>query len=103
VTYHVVFTPRARAEAIEAFRWIAGRSPSAAARWLTGLEKAVAKLGKLPERCPVAEAESEQRGITLRLLLYGSRRAKYLVLFSIEGDRVYLHSVRHAAQGPIEG
>ena len=56
----------------------------------------------MPERCPVAEDESDQLGITLRQLLYGRRRGVYRILFSIEGETVTLHYVRHSAQGPIE-
>jgi hypothetical protein len=33
VTYRVVVTATARADAIEAFNWIADRSPEAATRW----------------------------------------------------------------------
>lgn len=35
-------------------------------------------------------------------MLYGRRRVRYRLLYSIEGDIVYLHYVRHGAQGPIE-
>lgn len=102
MSYRVVFTPRARADALNAFRWITEHSPEAAARWYVGLEQAIAKLNKFPERCPVAEDESEQLGITLRLLLYGRRRGQFRILFSIEGEAIYLHYIRHSAQGPIE-
>jgi plasmid stabilization system protein ParE len=102
VSYRVVFTPRARADALEAFRWIAEHSPTAAARWYAGLEKAITKLGELPERHPVAEEESERFGITLRQMLYGRRRGVYRILFSIEGEKVYLHYVRHTARDSIE-
>ena len=34
--YRVIIQPRARAEVIEGFRWIAERSPGAAARWYGG-------------------------------------------------------------------
>jgi plasmid stabilization system protein ParE len=102
VTYRVIFTPRARAEAVEAFRWIAERSPAAAERWYAGLERATAQLSKLPERNPVAEDDSEQIGITLRQMLYGRRPGIYRILYSVEGDTVTLHSVRHSARGPIE-
>lgn len=61
--YRVVFTPTVRADALGAFRWLAERSPTAAARWYAGLEKAIAKLSKFPESHPVAEEESEQIGI----------------------------------------
>lgn len=70
----VIFTPRARADAMDAFRWIEERSPTAAARWYAGLRRAIAKLAKLPERHPVAQDESEQLGLTLRQMLQGRRR-----------------------------
>jgi plasmid stabilization system protein ParE len=102
VTYRIIFTPRARADAVQVFRSLSERSPDAAARWYVGLEKAIAKLSKNPERYPVAEDESEQVGITLRQMLYGRRRGVYRILFSIEGETITLHYVRHSAQGPIE-
>ena len=102
MTYRVVFTARGRADAIGQFRYLADRSPAAAARWYTGLEKAIAKLSRMPERHPIAEDETERLGITLRQMLYGRRPGVFRVLFSIEGDTVTLHYVRHSAQGPIE-
>ena len=102
MSYRVVVTARARADAVEAFRWLAERSPDAAARWYAGLEKAIAKLSTMPERHPIAEDESEQLGITLRQMLYGRRRGVYRLFFSIEGETVTLHYVRHSARGPIE-
>ena len=102
MSYRVVVTARARADTVEALRWLAERSPAAAARWYAGLEKAIAKLSTLPERHPIAEDESEQLGITLRQMLYGRRRGVYRLFFSIEGETVTLHYVRHSAQGPIE-
>lgn len=102
MSYRVVVTAKARADTVEALRWLAERSPAAAARWYAGLEKAIAKLSTLPERHPIAEDESEQLGITLRQMLYGRRRGVYRLFFSIEGETVTLHYVRHSAQGPIE-
>ena len=102
MSYRVVVTARARADTVEALRWLAERSPAAAARWYAGLEKAIAKLSTLPERHPIAEDESEQLGITLRQMLYGRRRGVYRLFFSIEGETVTLHYVRHSARGPIE-
>lgn len=100
--YRVVFTARARADAIGAFRYLVDQSPEAAGRWYSGLEKAVDKLSKMPERHPIAQDESEQLGFTLRQMLYGRRHGVYRILFSIEGDKVILHYVRHSARGPIE-
>ena len=56
----------------------------------------------MPERHPVAEDESEQAGIPLRQMLYGRRPGVFRILFSIDGDTVTLHFIRHSAQGPIE-
>jgi plasmid stabilization system protein ParE len=102
MTYRVVVTARARAEAVEAFRWMAERSPEAAARWFVGLEEAITSLSAAPNRHPIAEDESEMLGITLRQMLYGRRRGVYQILFSVDHDVVTLHFIRHAAQGPIE-
>jgi len=102
VTYRVVFTARARADVLEQFRYLADRSPDAAARWYVGIEKAVAKLSTLPERHPIAQDETNQLGLTLRQMLYGRRPGVFRILFSVEGDTVTLHYVRHSARGPIE-
>lgn len=102
MTYRVIFSPGARADSVEAFRWIAARSPAAAARWSAGLQRAITRLATLPERNPVAEDDSEQVGITLRQMLYGRRPNVYRILYSVEGDIVFLHHVRHGARGPIE-
>ncbi len=101
MTYRVVVTARARADALEAFRWKADRSTLAASRWLVGLEKAIASLSKLPSRHPIAEDESELLGIDLRQMIYGRRPGTYRLLFSIEGETVILHEIRHAARGPM--
>ena len=100
--YRIVVTTRARTDAVDAFRWFAERSPAAAARWYAGLQKAIDTLKQNPERHPVAEEESEQFGVTMRHLLYGRRRGVYRLLFSVHGDTVTLHYVRHSARGPIE-
>lgn len=102
MTYRVVFTARARTDVVEQFRYLLDRSPTAAARWYAGIEKAVGKLTTLPERHPIAQDETEKLGITLRQMLYGRRPSVFRILFSIEGDTVTLHYVPHIARGPIE-
>ena len=102
MNYRVVFTARARADVVEQFHCLLDRSPAAAARWYTGIEKAIAKLSTLPERHPIAQDETQQLGVTLHQMLYGRRPSVFRILFSIEGDTVTLHYVRHSARGPIE-
>ena len=103
MSYRIVVTLTARADAVEAFRWIAEQSLDAAARWYAGFQKAIAKLSRNPERHPVAKEASEQAGITLRQMLYDRRRGIYRILFSIQGETVTVHSVRYSARGPIDG
>jgi hypothetical protein len=79
VTDRVVFTAGARADAVRQFPFPADRPP--AARGYTGLEKALARPSKVPERHPVAEDESEQRGVTVRQMLYGRRPGVFHILF----------------------
>ena len=100
--YRVVVTARANADAIQAFRWKTERSTQVAARWLAGIEKAIASLSKLPERHPIAEEDSEQLGIVLRQMTYGKKPGTYRLLYSIEEDMVVLHYIRHSARGPID-
>ena len=100
--YRVVVTARANADAIEAFRWKTQYSAQVAARWYAGLEKAIAELGKLPERHPIAEEESERLGITIRQMIYGKKPGTYRILFSTEGDTVVLHYIRHSARDLID-
>ena len=102
MSYRVVVTVRSRADGLKAFRWLADRSPDAAARWYTELKKGIESLSMMPERCPVAIEETEQLGITLRELLSGERPGVYRILFSVEGNTVTIHYVRHSAQGPID-
>ncbi|MFI5454847.1 MAG: type II toxin-antitoxin system RelE/ParE family toxin [Isosphaerales bacterium] len=50
MSYRVIFAPRARADTLEAFQWIAERPPDTAARWYEGLENAMTRLGEFPDR-----------------------------------------------------
>jgi plasmid stabilization system protein ParE len=102
VIYHVIVTPTAEAEALEAFRWYAARSRTAGERWYAGPQRALDGLAKNPGRCPVSEEDSEALGREVRLLLYGRRRGVYRILYAISGDIVRVLRIRHSARGPIE-
>ena len=83
MTHRIV--ARASADAIEAFRWIAERSPDAASRRSAGLQKTVVELSQLPDRNPVAEEESEQGGIPLRRDLSSPSVMTYKILCVTSG------------------
>ena len=71
-----------------------------AARWRDGLIAVVDTLQTLPERCPLAD-EVGEHGLQWRVLLYGRKRHVYRILFTIEGDTVTIHHVRHTAQDQL--
>ena len=102
MTYHVIVTRTADAEAMEAFRWYAERSPAVARRWYQGLERALEALETQPTRHPVSEDDSDALGRDVRLKLYGRRRGVYRIVFAVEGEIVWVLRIRHSACGSIE-
>lgn len=92
-TYRVEPTDKALVDAGEAYFWINAQSESAALRWYEGLMKAFQSLGENPPRCPLAP-ESAFFEEEIRRLVY----SKYRILFTVEGEKVFVLRVRHGAQ-----
>jgi toxin ParE1/3/4 len=89
---------RASSAIREITRFISERvSPKSAARWHARIEAAIARLATEADRWPQAE-DAADLDIDLREMLYGRRPQVYRVLFTIDGDVVNVHRVRHAAQ-----
>jgi len=97
MAYQVEISPLALAEIDEAYLWLYEQSPAAAARWFRGLRKAIDSLETNPERCSLAP-ESDAFAGELRQLLYGRRRGVYRILFTVAGDTVRVHRVRHGSR-----
>ena len=57
----------------------------------------IAALEADPHRYPEAD-EAADLGLDLRELLHGKHRQVYRVLFTIDGNTVNVHAVRHATQ-----
>lgn len=102
MTYRVILTPTAEAEAREASRWYARQSANVATKWLTGLDRALGGLADDPGRWPRSEDDAEALGRDIRIRLYGRRRGVFRILFVIDGDTVRVLRIRHAARGPIQ-
>ena len=100
MNYRVIIQPPARNEMEEAYRWIAERSPTRAAAWLNGLQRAINTLEAYPQRCPLAR-ENEAFREEVRHLLYGRGRGTYRIVFVIRGGSVYVTSIRHSARQPL--
>jgi len=92
-TYLVEPTDKALTDAGETYFWINEQSEQAALRWYEGLMKAFRSLEKNPLRCPLAP-ENAFFEEEVRQLIYG----KYRILFTIEGEKVFVLRVRHGAR-----
>lgn len=101
MTHQVHITARAERDIDETLTWLAENSLQAAARWHARLLEKVQTLEDHPVRCPLAE-EAERLGLLLRQLLFGKRRGVYRILFTIDGDIVNIHHIRHAARNWLE-
>lgn len=73
---------------------IAEDSPAAAAAWFDGLFAVIDSLETMPLRCPRAP-ESQILSIDIRHYIY---RKHYRILYTVEGDTVRIHHIRHTAR-----
>lgn len=96
--YTVRLARKARAEIDANAAWLAYHiSKRTADRWHESVSDTIETLAEFPDRCPAAE-EADSLAIDLRQLLHGRRPHVFRILFTIEGDQVLVHRVRHAAQ-----
>jgi plasmid stabilization system protein ParE len=102
MNYRVLVLPRAVAEIEETYLWIAKRAPESAVKWFNGLYSVIETLETFPERCPHAP-ENDFFHQEIRQLVYGKRIGRYRILFTIDGDTVYILHVRHGARKRLEG
>ena len=102
MTYHLELAASARADIRSTTRWLRDQASQAVAdRWLAGPHETMNTLRTRPSRCPVA-AESEKFPEEIRELLYGRRRIKYRIIFTLRDDTVIVLYVHHGARGEIE-
>src|SRR3569623_75783 len=92
-------------EACDDVRRIAGFisrrvSPKSAARWQNRIESAIGRLERDAETWPEAD-EAAELNRTLRCMLHGRRPHVYRILFTINGQMVNVHRIRHAAQDTL--
>jgi plasmid stabilization system protein ParE len=95
MAFRVEVTPHAKQDANAILKWLlAQHAGEAGLRWFRKLEEAIASLADLPGRCRLAP-ENASVPFEMRQLLYGQRPHKYRILFTIEGEVVYVLRIRH--------
>jgi len=96
MTWRVVITQSALADAAEVRDWIARDSPAAADAWIEGLLSEIDTLERFPRRFRVAPEQRVFRG-EIRQMLYHSHR----VIYHVEAPAIRILHIRHAARLPI--
>jgi plasmid stabilization system protein ParE len=64
------------------------------------LQGAIASLAEFPKRCPLAP-ENSAFPFEVRQLLYGKKPHTYRILFTIEGQTVYVLHIRHGRRAAL--
>lgn len=95
MAFRVEISPQAEDDANQILEWLLSQQAGEAGlRWFLKLEEAIACLAESPARCPLA-AENQSVSFEMRQLLYGQKPHIYRVLFTIDGDVVYVLRIRH--------
>ena len=96
--YRVKLARRAKDDRERAFEWYSTNySGEFASRWLIGVTQAIESLSVDPYRYPTA-IENDFFPFELRELLYGTKRNKHRVLYTVTSDVVNVLHIRHSAQ-----
>lgn len=97
MAYKVRITPLAIQDIEQATDYyLQQASPTVSSRWLDGLQVAVSGLGRYPLASSLAP-ENDDLDFEARQVLYQSHR----VVFTVEGDEVYVLRVNHQARRPL--
>src|SRR5277367_4182770 len=95
MTFRVETTATAEQEGDAILDWLMSQhAGDAGVRWFKSLQDANASLTEFPKRCPLAP-ESVIFPFEVRHLLYGHPPHVYRILFTIEGDVVFVLHIRH--------
>jgi plasmid stabilization system protein ParE len=101
MVFRVEITDEAERDAKEILEWlISEQAGETGLLWFVGLEKAIAALRTFPGRCPLAP-ENNALPFEVRQLLYGRKPHVYRVLFTVEGETVYVLHIRHGRRKPV--
>ena len=99
----VVVSDAATEQLLAAARWWSeNRSSDQAARWHSKFAAAIETIGDRPLRYPLAW-EDQFSSEDVRELLFGlGRRPTHRALFVVRPESVYVFSVRHVSQEPLD-
>ena len=92
--FRVELSHRAQADIAGIYDWLhSQQAGDAGERWFVALRAAIASLGSLPSRCPLAP-ENRDAPVKVRQLFYGRRPHVHRILFAIEDAVVQVLHIR---------
>jgi len=98
MTRSIIVFPQARSDIRYKAEWIRMNvSTSSADRWSSAIVSRIATLANNAEQWPEAD-EAAELDRNVRCRLFGRGRHVYRILFTIDGQTVNVHRVRHAAE-----
>jgi plasmid stabilization system protein ParE len=98
MNYKLILTARAKQDRDRAYDWFnANYSAEFAARWYQGISDTVESIVQNPMHGHKAE-ENDRFPFELYEWLYGKRRNKHRILYTIENNIVFILSIRHSSQ-----
>ena len=101
MTYQVKLTAYAKGEIESAYLWHKRYDSSYADSWFRGLMNTIATLQEKPLRCSLAR-ENDDFTEEIRQVIYGKGSNRYRIIFMVEGNLVYILSVRHGSKSSLD-
>lgn len=101
MAFSVRLLAAAQADAARIYERVKAAAPLQGPLWYNRLIAAVESLKEFPRRCGYAP-ENSRFSVEIRQLLFGKKPNVYRVLFTIEGNTVYVLRIRSPRQQPLE-
>jgi plasmid stabilization system protein ParE len=97
MTFRVELSDSALQDAEQLYEWVTEAAPLRGPLWFNRLIAAIESLTTFPERCAHA-TENDRFPFETRQLLFGRKPNVYGVVFTIDGDTVYVLCIRGPRQ-----
>jgi plasmid stabilization system protein ParE len=102
MTFRVEITAEAQRDANSILEWLLSQGAGeTGVRWLQELENSITSLEQFPKRCGLAP-ENRTFPFEVRQLLCGRKPYVYRILFTIQGNTVYVLHIRHGRRLPAK-
>jgi plasmid stabilization system protein ParE len=89
----IELSPAAQIEFDEAADWYGAKSAELRERFVTTIDATLARIQRSPTAFPITHGTHVRRNVL--------RKFPYIILFTVEADRILVYSVFHTSRNPI--